>query len=76
MSAFLSSLPAQVVAGLILIGLAAVVRAFTNNRVVRGRVRLTMGLGVLFVGINAVLAASDLVRPEMRPLVEIGRAHV
>ncbi len=69
MSAFLSSLPAQVVAGLILIGLAAVVRAFTNNRVVRGRVRLTMGLGVLFVGINAVLAASDLVRPEMRPLV-------
>lgn len=69
MSALLSSLSAQVVAGLILIGLAAVVRAFTNNRVVRGRVRLTMVLGVLFVGINAVLAASDLVRPEMRPLV-------
>ena len=28
-----------------------------------------MVLGVLFVGINAVLAASDLVRPETRPLV-------
>ena len=56
-------------AGLILFGLAGAVRAFTNNRVVRGRVRLTMGLGVLFVGINAALAASDIVRPEMRPLV-------
>ena len=56
-------------AGLILIGLAGAVRAFTTNRVVRGRVRLTMVLGVLFVGINAVLAASDVVRPEMRPLV-------
>ena len=69
MTAFLTSLPAQVVAGLILIGLAGAVRAFTNNRVVRSRVRLTMGLGVLFVGLNAVLAASDIVRPEMRPLV-------
>ena len=69
MSALLSSLPAQVVAGLILVGLACAVRAFTTNRVVRGRVRLTMVLGVLFVGINAVLAASDVVRPEMRPLV-------
>ena len=69
LTAFLTSLPAQVVAGLILIGLAGAVRAFTNNRVVRSRVRLTMGLGVLFVGINAVLAASDIVRPEMRPLV-------
>ncbi len=69
MSALLSSLPAQVVAGLILVGLAVAVRAFTHNRVVRGRVQLTMGLGALFVGINAVLAFSDVVRPEMRPLV-------
>ena len=69
MSALLSSLPAQVVAGLVLVGLALAVRAFTTNRVVRGRVRLTVVLGVLFVGINAVLATSDLVRPEMRPLV-------
>ena len=69
MTAFLSSLPAQVVAGLVLIGLAGAVRAFTTNRVIRGRVRLTMVLGVLFVGINAVLGASDIVRPEMRPLV-------
>lgn len=69
MSALLSSLPAQVVAGLILIGLAAAVRAFTTNRVVRGRVRLTIVLGVLFVGINAVLAFSNVVRPETRPLV-------
>jgi small-conductance mechanosensitive channel/CRP-like cAMP-binding protein len=68
-SALLSSLPAQVVTGLVLIGLAGAVRAFTNNRVVRGRVRLTMLLGALFVGINALLAASDIVRPESRPLV-------
>jgi len=69
LTSFLTSLPAQVVAGLILIGLAAAVRAFTKNRVVRGRVRLTMMLGVLFIGVNAALAAPDLVRPETRPLV-------
>ena len=69
MSAYLSSLPAQVVAGLILIGLAAAVRAFTKNRVVASRVRLTMVLGVLFVGVNAALAVPDFVRPETRPLV-------
>jgi len=68
-SAYLSSLPAQVVAGLILIGLAAAVRAFTKNRVVASRVRLTMVLGVLFVGVNAALAVPDFVRPETRPLV-------
>ena len=45
MRSLLSTLSAQVVAGLILIGLAAAVRAFTNNRVVRSRVRLTMVLG-------------------------------
>ena len=68
MTPLLTSIPAQVTAGLILLGLAVVVRAFTKNRVVRSRVRLTMVLAVLFVGINAALASPDLLRPETRPL--------
>ncbi len=61
-----TSLPAQVLAGLILFGLATAVRALTRNRVIRSRVRLTMVLSVLFVGIAAAVAAPDLLRPEMR----------
>lgn len=68
MTPLLTSVPAQVTAGLILFGLALAVRAFTKNRVVRSRVRLTMVLAVLFVGINAALASPDLLRPETRPL--------
>ena len=67
MTPLLTSIPAQVAAGLILFGLAVAVRAFTKNRVVSGRVRLTMVLAVIFVGINAVLAVPDLLRPETRP---------
>lgn len=69
MTSLLTSLPAQVMAGLALFGLAVFVRAFTKNRVVASRVRLTMVLAVVFVGINAALAAPDLVRPESRALV-------
>ncbi len=66
MPALYTSLPAQVLAGLILFGLATAVRALTRNRVVRSRVRLTMVLSVLFVGISAAIAAPDLLRPETR----------
>lgn len=69
MTSLLTSLPAQVMAGLALFGLAVAVRALTKNRVVASRVRLTMVLAVAFVGINAALAAPDLVRPESRALV-------
>ena len=67
MTSLFTSLPAQVAAGLVLFGLAVAVRAFTKNRVVRSRVRLPMVLAVVFVGINAALAAPDLLRPETRP---------
>ena len=66
MPALYTSLPAQVLAGLILFGLATAVRALTRNRVVRSRVRLTMVLSVLFVGISAAIAAPDLLREETR----------
>ena len=66
MPALYTSLPAQVLAGLILFGLATAVRALTRNRVVRSRVRLTMVLAVLFVGISAAIAAPDLLREETR----------
>lgn len=69
MTALLTSIPAQVVAGLVLFGLATAVRAFTRNRVVRSRVRLPMVLAVVFVGVNAALAAPDVVRADVRPLV-------
>ena len=68
MRSLLSTLSAQAVAGLVLFGLAAAVRAFSKNRIVRSRVRLTMVLAVLFVVVNAALAAPDLVRPETRPI--------
>jgi len=63
-----TSLPAQVLAGLILFGLATAVRALTRNRVVRSRVRLTMVLSVLFVGVSAAIGTPDLLRPETRPI--------
>ena len=68
MTPFLTSIPAQVTAGLIVFGLAVAVRALTKNRVVRSRVRLTMVLAAIFVGINAALASPDLLRPESRQL--------
>jgi small-conductance mechanosensitive channel/CRP-like cAMP-binding protein len=68
MRSLLSTLSAQAVAGLVLFGLAAAVRAFSKNRIVRSRVRLTMVLAVLFVVVNAALAAPNLVRPETRPI--------
>ena len=64
MRSLVSSLPAQVVAGLILFGLAAATRAFSRNRLVRNRLRLTMLLAFVFVAIRAVLAGPDVVRPE------------
>jgi small-conductance mechanosensitive channel/CRP-like cAMP-binding protein len=68
MTSLLTSVPAMVLAGLILFGLALAVRAFTKNRVVRSRVRLPMVLAVVFVGVQAALAAPDLLRPEARQL--------
>lgn len=67
MTSLLTSVPAMVLAGLILFGLALAVRAFTKNRVVRSRVRLPMVLAVIFVGVQAALSA-DLLRPESRQL--------
>ena len=54
-------------AGLILFGLATAVRLLTLNRVVRSRVRLTMVLSVLYVGISGAVA-TDLLRLETRPI--------
>jgi small-conductance mechanosensitive channel/CRP-like cAMP-binding protein len=67
-SAFLTTIPAQVLAGLVVIALAFLARTLTLNRVIRSRVRITIVLAVVFVGINAALAAPSLVRPETRPL--------
>jgi small-conductance mechanosensitive channel/CRP-like cAMP-binding protein len=70
----LSSLPAQVLAGLALLAVAAGVRLVTTNRVVRSRVRLTIVLALIFIGINAALASPTLVRTESRALaVSIGQ---
>ena len=68
------SLPVQVVAGLVLLGLAAIIRTTTGNRVVRGRIRLTMVLAVIYVAVNLALAVPSLLRPETRPVaVSIGQ---
>jgi small-conductance mechanosensitive channel/CRP-like cAMP-binding protein len=64
----LSSLPAQVLSGLVLLVLAAAVRLFTRNRVVRSRVRLTMVLALAFVATNAALAVPDLLHGDTRVL--------
>ena len=64
----LSSLSAQVLAGLVLLGLAAGVRLITTNRVVRSRVRLTIALSLIFIGINAALASPALLQADSRAL--------
>jgi small-conductance mechanosensitive channel/CRP-like cAMP-binding protein len=64
----LTSVPAQVLAALVVLALAFAVRALTHNRVIRGRVRLTMVLTAVFIAIDLVLAAPTLVRPETRPI--------
>jgi small-conductance mechanosensitive channel/CRP-like cAMP-binding protein len=53
-------LPGLVAAGLVLFALAAAVRLFSRNRVVRGRVRLTMLLAAVFIGLEALLAWATL----------------
>ena len=63
-----SSLSAQVLAGLVLLGLAAGVRLITTNRVVRSRVRLTIALSLIFIGINAALASPALLQADSRAL--------
>lgn len=68
MTLLIGSLPAQVVAGLLLLGLAAATRAFTKNRVVRGRVRLTILLSGVFVAVSAAVATEGVLRPATRPL--------
>ena len=68
MDGLLSSLSVQVIAGLVLLVLAVAVRLVTRNRVIRSRVRLAIILTVVFIGINAALAAPGLIRPESRPL--------
>jgi small-conductance mechanosensitive channel/CRP-like cAMP-binding protein len=52
----------------VVLALAFAVRALTRNRVIRGRVRLTMVLTAVFIAIDLVLAAPTLVRPETRPI--------
>jgi small-conductance mechanosensitive channel len=59
-------LTAQVVAGLVLLGLAGATRAFTRNRVVRSRVRLTVVLALVLIAVNVALAVPGLLRPETR----------
>jgi small-conductance mechanosensitive channel/CRP-like cAMP-binding protein len=73
-SGLLSSLPAQVLAGFVLLGLAAGVRLVTTNRVVKSRVRLTIASALVFVGINAALASPGLLQGDSRTLaVSIGQ---
>ena len=69
MRALLTSLPAQVVAGLVLLGLAAAVRALTNNRIVRSRLRLTMLLAAVFLGIR-MLGTGGVLRADLQPLAQ------
>lgn len=69
MAGLLSSLPAQVVSGLVLVVLAVGVRLFTTNRVIRSRVRLTGLLAITFVGINLALAMPALLDADTRQLV-------
>jgi small-conductance mechanosensitive channel/CRP-like cAMP-binding protein len=64
----LSSLSAQALAGLVLLGLSAGVRLVTTNRVVRSRVRLTIALALIFIGINAALASPTLLQGDSRAL--------
>jgi len=63
-----SSISAQVLAGLVLLALAAGVRLITTNRVVRSRVRLTIALSLIFIGINAALASPALLQADSRAL--------
>ncbi len=74
MDGLLSSLSAQVIAGFVLLGLAVAVRLITRNRVIRSRVRLDIILALVFIGVNAALAAPGLIRPETRPLaISVGQ---
>jgi len=65
----LSSIPAQVVSGLVLLVLGLAVRVFTTNRMIASRVRLTIVLALVFVGINAALATTGLVAADTRTLL-------
>lgn len=69
MAGLLSSIPAQVVSGLVLLVLGLAVRIFTKNRMIASRVRLTIVLALVFVGINAMLATTGLLSPDTRPLL-------
>ena len=69
MAGLLSSIPAQVVSGLVLLVLGLAVRVFTKNRMIGSRVRLTIVLALVFVGINAALATTGLVAAETRTLL-------
>ena len=64
----LSSLPAQVVSGLVLLVLGLAVRLFTTNRVIRSRVRLTVALALVFIGINLALAMPGLLPSDIAAL--------
>ena len=68
MAGLFSSLPAQVLAGLVLLALAAGVRVVTTNRVIRSRVRLTIVLALIFIGTNLVLASPSLLPADTRAL--------
>ena len=69
MAGLLSSIPAQVASGLVLLVLGLAVRLFTKNRVIASRVRLTIVLALVFVVINATLATTGILSPETRTLL-------
>ena len=60
-------------AGLVLLGLAAGVRLVTTNRVVRSRVRLTIALSLIFIGINAALASPALLQADSQGARRFGQ---
>ena len=69
MAGLLSSIPAQVVSGLVLLVTALAVRLFTRNGVIRSRVRLTIVCALAFVVINAAIAAPGWLTPDTRTLL-------
>ena len=68
MAGLLGSLPSQVSSDLALLALAWLIRFVTTNRVIRSRVRLTMVLALVLVGVNGALAIPGMLRAETRPI--------
>jgi small-conductance mechanosensitive channel/CRP-like cAMP-binding protein len=65
----LSSIPAQVVSGLVLLVLGLAIRLLTKNRVIASRVRLTIALALAFVAMDAALATTGFLSSDTRALL-------